>query len=150
LNTSSINEPRDYPHISGKKVVAAMFTLGIVATGTLWYFWNLQLMPFMPLQDALVAEFEGSSPRVDGGRRKGQKGTPKILRVVMRVPFDPTSSAQSAQAQIEMRLTRTEELAQKFVVDDDYEALELHLFSEYREQSLRQKTFTRQIDLAGR
>lgn len=125
-----------------------MFALGIMATGTLWYFWNLQLMPFMPLQDALIAEFEHCSPRVDGGRLKGNKGTPKILRVVMRVPFDPTSSDQSAQAQIETRLVRTEELARKFVVDDDYEVLELHLFSEHKEQSLRQKTFTRQIDLA--
>ena len=97
----------------------AMFSLGIVATGTLWFFWNLQLMPFMPLQDALVAEFEGSSPRVDGGRRKGQKGTPKILRVVMRVPFDPTSPEPSAQSQIETRLRRTQELAQKYVVTDD-------------------------------
>jgi hypothetical protein len=126
-----------------------MFTLGIVATGTLWYFWNIQLMPFMPLQDALVAEFEGCSPRVDGGRRKGQKGTPKILRVVMRVPFDPTSSDQSSQSQIETRLTKTEELARKFVVDDDYELLELHLFSEHKEQMLRQKTFTRQMASAA-
>lgn len=126
-----------------------MFTLGIVATGTLWYFWNIQLMPFMPLQDALVAEFEGCSPRVDGGCRKGQKGTPKILRVVMRVPFDPTSSDQSSQSQIETRLTKTEELARKFVVDDDYELLELHLFSEHKEQMLRQKTFTRQMASAA-
>ena len=125
-----------------------MFTLGIAATGTLWFFWNVQLMPFMPLQDALVAEFEDCSPRVDGGRKKGQKGTPKILRVVMRVPFDPTSPDESVQMQIETRLNRTEELARQFVLTDDYELLEMHLFSEHKEKSLRQKTFTRQIDLA--
>ncbi|MEO2015123.1 MAG: hypothetical protein ABGZ53_12205 [Fuerstiella sp.] len=122
-----------------------MFTLGIVATGTLWYFWNLQLMPFMPLQDALVAEFEGCSPRVDGGRMKGQEGMPKILRIVMRVPFDPTSSEPSVQSRIATRLSRTKELAQKFVVTNDYELLEVHLFSEHKEQELRQKTFTRQF-----
>ncbi len=128
--------------------MAAMFTLGILASGTLWFFWNVQMMPFMPLQDALVAEFEGCSPRVDGGQRKGQKGTPKILRVVMRVPFDPTSSEPSVQSQIETRLIRTEELARKYVVTDDFEILELHLFNEQKEQTLRQKTFTKQIDLA--
>ncbi|MDG2130870.1 MAG: hypothetical protein P8K08_22925 [Fuerstiella sp.] len=141
----SHNQTPDDRRISGYKVVAAMFTLGIVASGTLWYFWNLQMMPFMPLQDALVAEFENCSPRVDGGRLKGKKNAPKILRVIMRVPFDPTSSKPSAQDQIETRLNRTEKLAQKFVVEDDYEVLELHLFSEHQEQALRQKTFTRQF-----
>ncbi|MCP4783191.1 MAG: hypothetical protein GY878_06545 [Fuerstiella sp.] len=122
-----------------------MFTLGIVATGTLWYFWNLKLMPFMPLQEALVAEFERCSPRVDGGRVKGKEDTPKILRVVMRVPFDPTSSAPSVQSQIATRISRTGELARQFVSSDDFEILEVHLFSEHKEQSLRQKTFTRQF-----
>lgn len=126
-----------------------MFTLGVVATSTLWYFWNVQLMPFMPLQDALVAEFDGCSPRVDGGRLKGNKGAPKTLRVVMRVPFDPTSPDPSAQTQIETRMSRTEELARRFVLEEDYEVLELHLYSEHKEQALRQKTFSRQIDLAG-
>jgi hypothetical protein len=34
-----------------------MFAFGIVATGTMWAYWHLHLMPFMPLQESLAAEF---------------------------------------------------------------------------------------------
>ena len=135
--------------ISGRAVVIAMFALAITATGILWAYWNLHLMPFMPLQEALAEEYEESSPRVDGGRRKTHKGTPLILRVVMRVPFDPNSSAADVQDLIEERLTRTQEMAAKLTVDfESYEVLQVHLYQEEKEGQMSQKTFEREL-LAG-
>ncbi len=131
--------------VSGRLVVIAMFTLGIVATGILWTYWNLHLMPFMPLQEALSSEFEESSPRVDGGRRKIHKGTPMVLRVVMRVPFDPTVSDAETQTKIEERLDRTRELAIKHTAIDEYELLDVHLYFEPKEKEIRQKTFQKTL-----
>lgn len=126
-----------------------MFALAIVATGTLWTYWNLHLMPFMPLQEALEAEFDHSSPRVDGGRRKTHKGTPMILRVVMRVPFDPNDSGADVQNQIEARLDRTRELAADLIDLEKYEVLEVHLYEEEKEGRLSQKTFTKDLKQPG-
>ena len=131
--------------ISGRTVVICMFALAIFATGTLWVYWNLHLMPFMPLQEALVAEFDGSSPRVDGGRRKTHKGTPMILRVVMRVPFDPNDSSADIQSLIETRLNRTRELASDLVEIEKYDLLEVHLYEEEKEDAISQKSFTKEL-----
>lgn len=140
-----VTDPSPESRISGSAVVAAMFLLGIVATGILWTYWHLHLMPFMPLQEALVTEFEGSSPRVDGGRRKIHQSTPMILRVVMRVPFDPTSSAEKDQQLIEDRINKTRELAATYLVSDEYELLEIHMYQESKEEQLRQKTFQKDL-----
>ena len=133
------------PRISGRKIVFAMFAMGFLATGLLWLYWDLHLQPFMPLQEALAGEFEKSSPRVDGGQRKSHKGTPRVLRVVMRVPFDPTSRAIEAQTAIEERIQRTHELAKKYAKIEEYELLEVHLFHEQKEQMISQKTFSKDI-----
>lgn len=135
--------------ISGRAVVVAMFALGIVATSILWAYWRLHLLPFMPLQQALIAEFEGSSPRVDGGRRKMHKGTPMILRIVMRVPFDPTAEDVETLREIDNHLQRTQELAAEHCRLDDYELIELHLYQESQEDRLRQKTFQQELTAAG-
>lgn len=126
-------------------LVVIMFTLGIIATGILWTYWHLHLMPFMPLQEALAEEFEHSSPRVDGGRRKIHKGTPMTLRVVMRVPFDPTAVDAESQDQIEHRIERTLELAEQHSELQQYEMLEVHLYQESPEDELRQKEFLKEL-----
>ena len=59
--------PTRRPFLTGRKVVASMFLMGICATAFLYGYWTLHLMPFMPLQEAIVAEFPGSAPRVNGG-----------------------------------------------------------------------------------
>lgn len=131
--------------VSGNLVIVIMFTLGICATGLLWTYWHLHLMPFMPLQESLAAEFSKSSPRVDGGRRKTHKGTPMILRVVMRVPFDPTAEDAETQDQIAHRLDRTRELAVSHTAIDEYELLEVHLYQELKEKQLHQKLFLKEL-----
>ena len=79
--------------ISGKVIVGSMFFMGICATTFLYTFWTLHLMPFMPLQEAIVKEFPGSAPRVDGGRKKLHKGTPNVLRIVLKSEVDPSGNA---------------------------------------------------------
>lgn len=135
----------DEKTVSGKKVVVAMFALAITATSILWLCWNWHLMPYMPLQTALVQEFEGSSPRVDGGQRKMHKGTPMILRVVMRVPFDPTSADAEVQNLIESRILRTRELAKSHTDLTKFETLEVHLYYQPKEKAIRQKTFEKTL-----
>ncbi|MCR9199985.1 MAG: hypothetical protein NXI04_15220 [Planctomycetaceae bacterium] len=131
--------------VSGSKLVVAMFTMAIVATSLLWFYWDLHLMPYMPLQEALASEFDDSSPRVDGGQRKMHKGTPLILRVVMRVPFDPTLPDEQTQGQIERRLERTKELAGEYTEIDRFETLEVHLYFQPKEKTLKQKTFSKSL-----
>ena len=75
--------------VSGRWMVLGLIAFGVLTTGALWTYWNLHVGPFRPMQDALAVTFPHSSPRVDGGQRKMHKGTPKVLRVVMRVDFDP-------------------------------------------------------------
>ncbi|MEZ6130885.1 MAG: hypothetical protein R3C59_19620 [Planctomycetaceae bacterium] len=133
------------PRVSGRKVVVAMFTLGFVATGLLWFYWDLHLRPFMPLQKALADTYENSSPRVDGGQRRIHKATPRVLRVVMRVPFDPNSSDETVQSAIAERIRTTQQLATKYAELATYDLLEVHLYHEQKEQGLSQKTFQRQI-----
>lgn len=144
VNSPSATDSAD-PRISGKKVVVAMFAMGIISTSLLWFYWDLHLQPFMPLQEALAAKFEKSSPRVDGGQRKSHKGTPRVLRVVMRVPFDPNGSSEETQSILEERLATTQELATKYSAIEEYDLLEIHLFQEEKEKSISQKTFSRDL-----
>lgn len=134
------------PTVSGTKVVVAMFALAITATSILWFYWDMHLMPYMPLQAALAEEFENCSPRVDGGQRKMHKGTKMILRVVMRVPFDPTLSDMDVQDQIETRITRTRELAETRVSNFyKFETLEVHMYYQLKEKTIQQKTFEKTL-----
>ena len=124
--------------LSGRWVVVGMFGFGIVATGVLYTYWQLQTAPFMPVQTALAEAFADSSPRVEGGQRKMHQNTPVILRVVMRVPFDPI---------------REEAVARRFLVDvarvingqldlSEYDQMDLHLYQPNPEQEIQQKTYS--------
>ena len=131
--------------ISGRKVVVGMFMLGLTATGILWFYWHYHLMPFMPLQEAIAAEFKDSAPRVDGGRRKLQEDTPMILRVQIRVPFDPTDNDEDSQQQTDHRLTVVQQLAEEHATLSDYEVLQVHMYFEHQEKQLLQQSFTRKL-----
>lgn len=133
--------------VSGRKVVVAMFALGIVATGILWTYWQLHLMPFMPLQEALVREFEDSRPHVEGGTRKIHKGTPSILRIVMRVPFDPTLEDAATETRLQSLFETTRTLAAQHTELEQYQEIEIHLYFEEKEQVLHQQSF--RIDLSS-
>lgn len=147
MSTSPEELPQpDDGTISGRVVVVSMFALAIVLISVLYTYWTLHLTPFMPLQEALAAEFDNCSPRVDGGRRKIHKGTPNILRVVMRVPFDPNATDDATVALIEKRMEGTQRLAKAKVEEfDTYNTLEVHMYQEEKEGELSQNSFEREL-----
>jgi len=130
--------------ISGRKVVVAMFALGIVATIMLWTYWKLRLMPFMPMQEALVVAFPGSSPRVEDGRAKISGA--EVLQVVMRSDFDPTDDSENTRRQVDSWLMRTRDIAEERTVLSNYDVLAVHLYFPVQEKELRQRTFFRELE----
>lgn len=130
---------------SGRLVVCAMFLLGFTATGLLFLYWNLHLMPFMPLQEAIVAEFPDSAPRVEGGRRKMHKQTPLLLRVVVRVPFDPTLADPETAGRRQHYLERIRALAEVHTELAEFELLEVHFYFPLKEKELRERTERRNL-----
>lgn len=131
--------------LSGRGIVASMFGFGIAATAFLFIYWNLHLMPFMPLQKAIVAEFPKSAPRVDGGQRKMHKGSPKILRIVMKVAFDPAETDSDTANELTRYLDRIRVLAEKHVPLSEYEFLDVNLYYPIREKEIREKLIRKRI-----
>jgi len=140
-----VGSRRSERRISGRGMVVGLLALGVLSTAGMWTYWTLHVGPFRPLQDALAAEFPGSSPRVDGGQRKMHKATPKILRVVMRVQFDPTAETTHGEQVVD----RVEQIARKHVDLDAYEELRVFLFQGVPEQEVRQQEYTRILHQAA-
>jgi hypothetical protein len=136
---------RNSGSVSGRKVVAAMLALGVGITGLLFLYWNLHLMPFMPLQKAIVQEFKNSSPRVEGGRRKMHQQTPMMLRVVMRVAFDPTAEDDKTIAELSRHMDRIRELASQQVPISEYELLEVNFYFPVREKEIHEKQIRKSL-----
>ena len=127
--------------ISGRGMVLAMLAFGVLTTSSMWVYWTLHTGPFRPFQDALAAAFPHSSPRVDGGQRKMHKGTPRILRVVMRVDFDPSADAAHGEKVVDS----VERIADQYLDLATYEELEVFLFQGVPEKEVRQQEFTRHL-----
>jgi hypothetical protein len=128
--------------ISGRWVVLSMFAFGIVATTGIWVYWKLHLAPFMPLQKALADEFPKSSPRVDGGWKKGEfKTAPPTLRIVLRVPYLPDERDVRVPATID----RVTTLARTHLDFTKYETLEIFLVNYVPEKTPQQYEFRRKI-----
>jgi hypothetical protein len=139
--TKTDHLPAGGPTISGRVVVVSMFVFGMIATGLLYAYWTLHLMPFMPLQEAIVAEFKGSAPRVDGGKRKLHKETPTILRIVMKTEIDPTATDPETLQTIAKMQKRVAELAKEKVQMPTLDFIELHLYQLVKEKVIREKSF---------
>lgn len=127
--------------LSGRAVIVGLFVFGFLLTGLLWLYWALHVAPFRPLQDALAAEIRDSSPRVDGGQRRMHKGTPHILRITLRVPFDPVTDTRRAEA----TLDRIEAVARQKIDLDSYDELEVHMFQGIPEKGLVQQEYRRNL-----
>jgi hypothetical protein len=110
--------------IPGSAIVALMFAFGTITTGALWTYWFYHTQPFIPLQQAISAEFKGSAPRVDGGARKLHKGTPKLLWIIMRVDFRPDLDREQSATVSE----RVVELSQEHLDLTKFEQLNIRLF----------------------
>lgn len=109
--------------ISGRWVVVGMFAFAITMVGTLWLYWHFHTAPFRPLQVRLGTQFPYSRPQVQGGQRKTHKHTPRILRIVMKINFNPVEN--------EMRATEfAREIAaitQEYQDLREYDQFEVHL-----------------------
>lgn len=132
--------------LSGRSVVGGMFSFAILTTALLWIYWKLHTAPFVPLQRAIVEQFPDSAPRVEGGQRKMHKGTPRILRVVLRVGFDPTTN----KLQSEQTADRVADIARETMDLTEYDLLEIHLFHPIPEQEIRQVSITRALASASK
>ncbi|MGH7201843.1 MAG: hypothetical protein ACREJB_14645 [Planctomycetaceae bacterium] len=137
---SSSKEP---PEISGRWVVLGMFGFAMLLVGAMYVYWHYHRQPFLPLQTALAEEFPDTEPRVEGGRRKKHKGTPQILRITMRVGFNPTEDEQQAAALADRVTAFTTE---RFDLTG-YDELEIHFFWPEPEQEIHQWSVTK--DVAG-
>ncbi len=138
--------PPPAPRVSGRAVVFGMFAFGLAATGFLWVYWTLHTGPFRPLQLALAKEYPHSVPRVEGGQRKMHKRTPMILRVTLRVDFDPETETSRG----ERVLGRVEEIARQHLDLSAYERLEVYLYEGVPENALRQKEYQRDLSPISR
>lgn len=127
--------------ISGRWMVIGMFALGITATGLLYAYSTLHLGPFKPLQEAIVKEFPGSSPRVDGGKKRMQLDTPTILRILMKSEIDPLSdSDESIGAMLALR-KRVAVLALENVPLPDLAMIELHVYKLVQEEQILKRSY---------
>ena len=130
--------------ISGRWIVISMFAFGILSTLMIWFYWNKHIEPFMPLQLAIEKEFENSSPRVEGGQRKISKGTPRILRVTMKVDFNPELKESAVVA--DERIARIAEISAEFQDLKTYDFLEFHFYQPSPNDSkLHKKSYTREL-----
>ena len=83
--------------LSGRWVVIGLFAFAITLTVALWVYWKLHRAPFLQWEQFLAGEFQGSSPLVEGGQRKMHRGTPRILRITLKVDFDPQADERRAR-----------------------------------------------------
>lgn len=127
---------------AGRWVVVGLFLFAIVLTGTLWFYWKRHIAPYLPLQQALAKKFPGCKPRVEGGQRKIQKSTPKILRITMKVEFDPTKHKK----RINLFADRVAAFVGGEIDLQAYNSLELHFYWPDPEKKIHEKTL--EIDVA--
>jgi len=137
----SLNEPNEPKTISGRWLVVGMFAFGFAITGSIWVYWNLHVAPFLPFQNALAAEFEDSRPRVEGGQRKMHQQTPHILRITMKVDFNPVKEGR----QFDEFINRLVEFTQANFDLKPYDELEIHTYWPEPEKEIRQRSITLKV-----
>ena len=138
-----MSEPTRTPPggVRGQWVVLSMLAFGMLLTAILWFYWDRHTAPFRELQDALAREFPGSKPRAEGGQRKMHKGDPRILRLVMKVEFNPRAEQNRAQAVAD----RAVELARQHHDLSRYDQIEIHLYWPEPEREIVEWEVTRPI-----
>ena len=134
------NSPREF---SGTKLIIGLFLFATAMSSGLWIYWYLHLRPFQPLQLAIHQAFPKSYPQVQGGQLKMHRNTPHILRITLRVAFDPTP--READEPVAAMVVRLEELARQHIDFESYEQFEIHLVLRRPEHDSLTRTVTREI-----
>lgn len=127
--------------VRGQWVVLVMLAFGMTLTAILWLYWDRHTAPFRDLQDALAREFPRSKPRVEGGQRKMHKGDPRILRIVLKVEFNPQAKESEAEAVAD----RAVELARQHHDLTRYDEIEIHLYWPEPEREIVEWEITRPV-----
>ncbi len=117
--------------ITGPRLLVGMFLFAVLVTAGLWGYWELHTRPFRPLTNALADHYPGSAPRVEGGKHGLHRATPRVLRVVLRVSFDPLQEEQKFQQQVQEVL----QLAGQYQDLSGYQECHIHLFRQLPEQA---------------
>jgi hypothetical protein len=120
--------------LSGKWIVTGMFSFAVTIISVLWFYTVSHRAPFRPLQRALAEEFANSAPKVEGGQRKIHENSSKILRIIMKVSFDPTLERDQA----EQFADRVSAFARKHHEISRYEILKIHFFKPEPEKKILQ------------
>lgn len=129
----------EFRTLGGRSVVLGMLGFGVLMVAAMWLYWEAYTRPFRPLQNAINAEYPGSSPRVIGGRHKSHKeGSPNLLRIVIYVDFDPETAEQST---LDEYVERLHTLAAEHLDLSGYDQLEIHLAQRLPEEKTRQRSF---------
>ncbi len=97
------------PGTSGVWVVLGLIVFGCLFTGGLWIYTVLHTGPFQELRNAIDSEFPDSSPQVEGGQRKIHKGSPKILRITLRVQDDPRRDDRQVSTMVNRLVSLSEQ-----------------------------------------
>ena len=134
--------------ISGRWLVVGMFVMGITLTSLLYAYSKLHLGPFRPLQDAIVNEFPGSAPRVDGGKKKPSKNTPTILRILVKTEIDPLSKTEESERRLVFMRKRIGELALEKAPLPDLSVLEIHIYKLLKEDQIHKRSYRMDLKAA--
>ena len=127
--------------MSGRWVACGILGLGLISISTLWLYTDLHTAPFLELRDAIHSEFASSAPQVEGGQRKIHRGSPKILRVTLRVDWDPLGNDDK----VALMMSRLVELAEKHQGLATYDQFDVHLVWFRPEQEAVSRHETRMI-----
>ncbi len=141
MSDSETTSPLAPRTISGRWLVIGMFAMGITATGLLYAYSTLHLGPFKPLQEAIVREFPGSSPRVDGGKKRMQLDTPTILRILIKSEIDPLSADEHSVREMRALRKRIAELTLEKVPLPDLAIIELHVYKLVQEEQILKRSY---------
>ena len=141
MSDPQVTTPPATRTISGRWLVIGMFAMGITATGLLYAYSTLHLGPFKPLQEAIVKEFPGSSPRVDGGKKRMQLDTPTILRILMKSEIDPLSADEQSVREMLALRKRIAELTLEKVPLPDLAIIELHVYKLVQEEQILKRSY---------
>lgn len=143
FETSVVTTAPPVREFSGKLLLLSIVLLALVMSSGLSLYWHLHTRPFAPLQRAVAAAFPKSGPQVQGGQRKMHKGTPKILRITLKVKFNPelTESDEQVQAMV----NQLESLAKQHIDFLSYDEFEVHLVQMQPEHAAKKRTIVRDI-----
>jgi len=118
------DNPNEQRPRRGPWIIAGMFLFASLVSLGLWTYWELHTRPFREMTDRLGREFPASSPRVEGGKHGLHRDTDEVLRIVMRIDYDPAAAPERYADQID----RIMQIAAAELSLEPYDRCDIHLF----------------------